>query len=77
MEKALEDELNKLPPAMKEALLDSEDLKSVENPNARGKQGEAASIASKYGYTPNAVRTRRTRLLGKVQNRFKKEVEKL
>lgn len=77
MRKVLEDELDQLPPTMKDALLDSEDLKSVENPNARGKKGEAASIASKYGYTPNAVRTRRSRLLVKVQDRFEKEAQKL
>lgn len=71
----LEEELNKLQPAMKEALLESEDLKSVENPNARGKQGEAASIATKHGYKPGAIRTCRNRLLKKVLERFEQEVK--
>ena len=61
--------------AMKEALLESEDLKSVEIPNARGKQGEAASIATKHGYKPGAIRTCRNRLLKKVLERFEQEVK--
>ena len=75
MRRILHEELEKLPPAMKEALLESEDIKNIHQPNARGKQGEAAAIASKHGYTPGAVRTARSRLAAKVNERFEKEAK--
>ena len=75
MRRILHEELEKLPPAMKEALLESEDIKNIHQPNARGKQGEAAAIASKHGYKPGAVRTARSRLAAKVNERFGKEAK--
>ena len=75
MRRILHEELEKLPPAMKEALLESEDIKNILQPNARGKQGEAAAIASKHGYKPGAVRTARSRLAAKVNERFEKEAK--
>jgi len=70
----LRQELEKLPAAMRDALLETEDEKSVVNPSARGKTGDAARIAAKHGYTANAVRTRRTRLCDRVKARFDSEV---
>ena len=75
MRRILHEELEKLPPSMKEALLESEDIKNIHQPNARGKQGEAAGIASKHGYKPGAVRTARSRLAAKVNERFGKEAK--
>lgn len=75
MRQILHEELEKLVPTMKEALLESEDIKNIRKPGARGKQGEAASIAAKYGHTPSAVRTTRSRLAKKVRERFEKEAK--
>jgi len=75
IKRILAEELNRFPQSMKEALLESEDLKSVENPNSRGKQGEAANIAEKYGFTQGAIRTSRSRLLKKIRDRFEQEVK--
>ena len=75
MRKILHEELEKLPPSMKEALLESEDIKNIQQPTVRGKQGEAAAIASKHGYKQGAVRTARSRLATKVKERFEKEAK--
>lgn len=69
----LNEELNRLPEAMRDAILESEDLKRVDNPAGRGKKGEAAAIASKYALTPGAVRTARSRLVNRVEKGFLKE----
>jgi len=69
----LSEELNQLPEAMRDAILESEDLKSIDNPAGRGKKGEAAAIASKHGLTPGAIRTARSRLAKRVEERFQKE----
>lgn len=69
----LAQELDRLPEAMRDALLETEGEKSVANPKARGKQGESAAIAQKHGVTPGAVRQARMRLVQRVDERFKKE----
>ncbi|MBR9871482.1 MAG: hypothetical protein GYB26_10110 [Gammaproteobacteria bacterium] len=74
-QRILEEELAKLLPSMKDAILATEELKSVSQPNARGKQGEAATIAEAHGHTPGAVRTARSRLLKRAKERFEKEVK--
>lgn len=69
----LQQEMAKLLEPMREAIMETEDCKSVANPRARGKAGESAAIAAKHGLTQNAVRTARSRLVQRVQNRFDKE----
>ena len=69
----LDEELHRLPEAMRDAILESEDLKSIDKPAGRGKNGEAVVIASKYGLTQGAIRTARSRLVKKVGERFRKE----
>lgn len=69
----LNEELNRLPEAMRDAILESEDQKNVKNLKGRGVQGEVASIASKHGLTPGAIRTARSRLAKKTKERFEKE----
>ena len=70
----LDDEIHRIPEAMRDALLETEGEKDVANPSARGKQGESAAIAEKYGVTPGAVRTARLRLVQRVRDRFSKEI---
>ncbi|MCU7919821.1 MAG: hypothetical protein KZQ95_15900 [Candidatus Thiodiazotropha sp. (ex Epidulcina cf. delphinae)] len=69
----LNEELDRLPEAMRDAILETEDLKSIENPTGRGLKGETAAVASKYGLTPGAIRTARCRLAKRVEERFLKE----
>jgi len=69
----LNEELSRLPEAMRDAILESEDLKSVDRPKGRGLKGEAAAIASKHGLTTGAIRTARSRLVNRVKERFPKE----
>lgn len=75
MKQILDEELNKLQPEMKKALLETEDEKRPDKPTARGESGVAAQIARRHGYNPGAVRTARTRLLNKVEERFQQEVK--
>lgn len=69
----LNEELMRLPEAMRDAIVESEDLKSIDNLAGRGKKGEAAAIASKHGLKPGAIRTARSRLGKRVEERFLKE----
>ena len=74
--KILSEELGNLPTDMRDALLETEDLKRIDNPNSRGLQGDSKQIAEKYGYTPGSIRTKRCRLLEKVKSRYEKERSK-
>lgn len=69
----LNDELDRLPESMREAILETEDLKAIENLTGRGRKGEAAAIASKHNLTPGAIRTARCRLGNRVKQRYQKE----
>jgi len=69
----LNEELKRLPEAMRDAIVESENLKSIDNLGGRGKKGEAAAIASKHGLKPGAIRTARSRLGKRVEERFLKE----
>ncbi len=73
VERLLQQEMAKLLEPMREAVMETEDCKSVANPQARGKAGESAAIAAKHGLTQNAVRTARSRLVQRVKDRFDKE----
>lgn len=74
--KILEEELGKYIESMRDAILETIDLKDISNMNSKGKHGEAAAIAEKYGHKPNAVRTRLFRLREKVKERYEKERSK-
>jgi hypothetical protein len=69
----LQEELGKLIEPMRDAILETGDHKSLSSPAARGKTGESAAIAAKYGFTQNAIRTARSRLGQRVKERFTKE----
>lgn len=69
----LHQELAKMPQPLRDAILETEDCKSVSNPSARLRTGETAAIAAKYGYTPGAIRTHRNRLAKRARERFESE----
>jgi hypothetical protein len=69
----LQEELGKLIEPMRDAILETEDHKSLLSPAARGKTGQSAAIAAKYGFTQNAIRTARSRVVQRVKERFAKE----
>jgi hypothetical protein len=73
MRKILCEQLREMPESMRDAILETMDIKDISNLDARGKQGEAAAIAEKHGHKPNAVKTRIHRLKEKVKERFDKE----
>lgn len=75
MRRIFSEELAKLPEAVRDALLECEDIKSVENPKARGGTGEAAEIAARHGFTPGALRTRRSRFVDQVKERYQREAK--
>ena len=75
MKRALEEELNKLPLPIRAAILETVGVADVSNPGARGPAGETARIAEKYGYTPQAIRTRKSRLVQRVRE-CKERLEK-
>jgi hypothetical protein len=69
----LQEELGKLLEPMRDAILETEDHKSLASPGARGKTGVSTAIAAKYGFTQTAIRTARSRLGQRVKERFAKE----
>lgn len=73
-QESLRQELARLAPSMRDALLETEDGKSIISPNARGRTGAADEIAAKYGHTAGAVRTCRSRVCDRVKARFASEV---
>lgn len=75
MKRILAEELNRLAPAMKLAVLETTDIKCVKKPKARGESGTAEEIASKHGYNAGAVRTARSRLSQRVKERFQQEAK--
>jgi DNA-directed RNA polymerase specialized sigma24 family protein len=72
----LDEELNRLNEPMRNAILETEDLKDLSRPGVRGRQGEAAEIAHRYGLKPATVRANRKRLKDRAKARFSKEVAK-
>jgi hypothetical protein len=72
----VKEELKRLNEPMRNAILETEDLKDLSRPGVRGRQGEAAEIAHRYGLKPATVRANRKRLKDRAKDRYSKEVAK-
>jgi len=73
--KILREELEVVVPDMRDAILETEELKRFGSPNGRGLQGDSQAIAEKYSFSQGSIRTRKSRLVRRVKERFMKESE--